>query len=611
MSLNPRSVQEWTRVEAVASDREFWQAWLREAGPVLGVTAALIVRPAPADATDRILLRWGPTTSIPEGLLSRVTMQEPLVLSEPMDGELWFALRLPWDEPEDNALVVAGKLPAEVLATAGDATWSDRVLLWATATGRRRRARELDVVRSRADELAAAIELGVRIRAQENFNATTLEACNQLALRHKADRVAIGWWREPYVRLVAVSQHNQVEARMTAVGEVEAAMEEAIEQDAIILWPELTLSDDTVKDTRSAPEVLVQHKALAKAQGWKGLCTIPLRDGDRIVGAVTWHRAEEIFTQDEAERFALAADQIGPLLAEREARSGNLFRRTKRAAEAALARHANLRHPWPKLAGLTAALLLAASLLIHVPYRVEAEFNVRPQQQMVFSAPFDGFIAAVHVAPGDVVPAESPLFALEDTALRLEEGELLADLSRFSREREQAEAQGDLAEMRVAEARRDQVAARLKKLRRQIAQTVVRAPFAGTTLDDGNLAERLGAPVRQGDALLRFARLDGLFFELSVPEADAPLIQTGGPVEIAFSGRPDEIQRARVVRVEPEAVTQESGAFFIVRAEPTAAQPDWWRPGMTGIAKLATERRSLFDIFTRRLRDWLHLKLWW
>lgn len=610
MALTLRAASEWTRAEAVPTDREFWQIWLRDAGPVIGATTAAIVKPASATEPERVLLRWGVTTTLPEKMSSRTTKAEPLVTEPAGMAEVWFALRLPWDEPEDDALVVVGKVPAAAIEEAGEAAWRDRVLLWATAAGRRRRARELDVIRTRADELAAAIEFGGRVRAQENFNAAALEACNQLALRYRAERVALGWWREPYVQIVAVNQHNRVEPRMTVVSEIEAAMEEAIEQDTIILWPEVTLSGDTVKD-RSNTDVCLQHRTLAKTHGWKGLCTVPLRSDGKIVGAVTLHREGDVFTQDEAEQFALALDQIGPVLAEKERRSGNVGRRMKRAAEEAMQRHANLRNPWPKLAGVALALVLAASLLIHVPYRVEAEFRVRPKQQMVFSAPFDGFVAAVHVAPGDLVEEGAPLFALEDTRLRLEEGERLADLSRYSREREQAEASGDLALMRVAEARRDQVAAQLKKLRHQIAQTVVRAPFTGTALDDGDLSERLGAPVRQGDPLLRFARMEGLYFELLVPEADAPLIEVGGPVEVAFSGQPDEIHAARVVRVEPEAVAEERGAFFVVRAEPANEQLPWWRPGMTGIAKLSTERRSLFDIFTRRLRDWLHLKLWW
>jgi hypothetical protein len=117
--------------------------------------------------------------------------------------------------------------------------------------------------------------------------------------------------------------------------------------------------------------------------------------------------------------------------------------------------------------------------------------------------------------------------------------------------------------------------------------------------------------VRQGDSLLRFARLDGMYYELIVPEADAPLIENGTVVEIAFRSRPDTILEATVTRVEPEAVVRPEGAMFMVRAAPAGELPDGWRPGMTGIGKLITEKRSLLDIFTRRLRDWLHLQLWW
>lgn len=608
MIVSPRAPNDWTRVDGLASDREFWRVWLGEAGPVLGATSACLMRPAQGDAAARVLLRWGRAVAPAAELPAAVTPEDPLVLRPAASsGENWFALRVPWDEPEEEPLAVAGLVPVAAWAKTGEDAWRDRLLLWAASPGRRRRARELATLRDRADELAGAIELTARLRAQESFAAVTLEACNQLALRHHADRVALGWWREPYIRLLAVSQHNRIEPRMAAVGAQEAAMEEAVERDAAVLWP--VPPADEGADEGAAP--CPQHRALAQAQGWMGLCTLPLRQGGRVVGAVTWHRSEALFNQEEAGRFALALDLIGPLLADREARSGNIFRRWKRAAELALERHANLRHPWPKLGAAVVALALAASLIIHVPYRVEAEFTLRPAQQMVMTAPFDGFIAAARTAPGMIVPAGGELFALDDTALRLEAGEVLAETSRYAREREQAEAAGNLADMRVAQARQDQAEARLSRLRRQIGQTVVRAPFTGTTLDDGRLSERLGAPVRQSDALMRFARMDGLYFELAVPEADAPLMRPGRAVEIAFSGRPADTQHATVTLVEPEAVTKANGAFFTVRAAPVAAQPAWWRPGMTGIAKVITERRSLFDLFTRRLVDWLRLKLWW
>jgi hypothetical protein len=528
------------------------------------------------------------------------------VARDDLSGGGHFAVRVPWEDRGDTPLVVVGEVPAAHWPEENDVAWRDRLLLWATAAGRRLRGRELRLTKQRADELAHALELAVLLRQQKAFKGAALELCNQLAVRHGADRVALGWWREPYVRVVAVNQINRLEAKMAAVGSLEAAMEEAVEQDAALVWPAPAGEEEA--DSR---EILAQHAALGREQGWGAICTVLLRAGGEVVGAVTWQREEGAFTTDEAEGFALVLDGVAPLLAELEKREGWWGRRLKRRTEEAVKARWNLSHPWSKLAGLLGAVGLAAMLLVHVPYRVEAEFTLRPEQQMIFSAPFDGFVESVAVAPGDFVQSEAALFALDATALRLEEGELLADLSRYAREREQAEAKRDLAAMRVAEAQRDQVSARLRRLRRQIDLTVARAPWGGFVLDDGNLAERLGAPVRQGDPLLRFAQLDGLYFELAVKEADAPLIAVGTEVDIAFRSRPDEVLRAVVTRIEPEASVQSDGAVFIVRAMPVDGLADWWRPGMTGLGKLITPKRSLMDIFTRRLRDWLHLQLWW
>lgn len=614
MALKPHLPADWLAPESAADEPQFWRDWLRQAAPALGATCAMIVRPARNGQPERVVLRAGEQRrDIPVGLVDDVAdggADTPLRSMAHELGGGTFALRLPWDEASDAPLVVVGEVPASVWNDGPDAAWNDRALLWATAAARRRRTRELAITRRRADELAGALELAAMVREHRSFKAAALEVCNQLAARHQADRVALGWWREPYVRLSAISQLDRIEDRMTAVGEVESAMEEAIEQDAMLIWPAPHTEGDG-DDDRSRAEILAQHSAFARAQGWAHLCTVPLRSGRRILGAVTWHRQDRAFLADEAESFALVLDALGPLLEERERNEGWWGRRWKRRAEEALRRHANLQHPWAKLGAIGVALVFAASLLVHVPYRVEADFAVQPVRQMVFSAPFDGFVKSVAVAPADFVREGGELFALHDTALRLEEGELLADLSRYARERELAEAKRELAGMRVATAQRDQVAARLERLRRQIGQTVARAPFGGVVLDDGNLRERLGAPVREGDSLLRFAQLDGLYFELAVPEADAPLMQEGRRVEIAFRSRPDQIVAAVVTRIEPEAVVRDAGAVFIVRAAPEGAPADWWRPGMTGIGKVITERRSLFDIFTRRLRDWLRLQLWW
>lgn len=607
MALKAHTPQDWLAPESAVKDQDFWREWLRQAQPALGASCAMIVQPAVGDQLERVMMRSGEQSrDIPEGIVGSVVGADGPLRTVTHDlGGGTFAVRLPWDESMETPVVAVGEIPSSAWADGPSAAWLDRVLLWATAAGRRRRIRELATTRGRADELAGTLELMVLVRAHRAFKAAALEVCNQLAARHESDRVSLGWWRDPYVRVEAVSQMNQIESRMSAVGEVEAAMEEAIEQDVSLVWPRPEM------ESGESVEIELQHGALARSQGGGFYATVPMRSGDRIVGAVTWQRESRAFTADEVEGFALGLDAVAPVLETRERRSGWWGRRWKRGAEEAMRRNWNLQHPWPKLAAVTTALLIAAMLIIHVPYRVEAEFRLRPVKQMVFSAAFDGFVEGVSVAPGDRVVAGQTLFALDETALRLEEAELLADLSRFAREREQAEAKRELAGMRVAEAQRDQVAARLQRLQRKISQTVAVAPFAGVVLDDGNLAERLGAPVRQGDALMRFAQLDGLFFELEVPEGDAILMEEGGEVEIAFRSRPDEVLHATITRIEPEAAVGGQGAFFRVRAIPADGGETWWRPGMTGIGKLITEKRSLADIFTRRLRNWLHLQLWW
>jgi len=64
--------------------------------------------------------------------------------------------------------------------------------------------------------------------------------------------------------------------------------------------------------------------------------------------------------------------------------------------------------------------------------------------------------------------------------------------------------------------------------------------------------------------------------------------------------------------VEPAAETKKDGNVFLVRLHLDGDnQPQWWRPGMTGLCKLSTQKHSLFWILTHRTVDFLRMKLWW
>jgi hypothetical protein len=136
------------------------------------------------------------------------------------------------------------------------------------------------------------------------------------------------------------------------------------------------------------------------------------------------------------------------------------------------------------------------------------------------------------------------------------------------------------------------------------------APAAGYVVE-GDLRQRVGAPVRQGDVLFRVSGLDASYVEARVSERDVGEIQLGGTGEIAFASQPKLKFPLRVVLIEPVAVTDELGNVFVVRCAIESGPESWWRPGMSGVAKLDGERHTFFWIFFRRTVDFLRLLLWW
>src|SRR5207249_11584189 len=122
------------------------------------------------------------------------------------------------------------------------------------------------------------------------------------------------------------------------------------------------------------------------------------------------------------------------------------------------------------------------------------------------------YIEKVFVRAGDPVEQGGALLALKTVELKLEEASAFADGTRYQREAEKARAGKALADMRIAEALTEQAKARLDLIRYHIANATIRSPFAGVVVE-GDLRERIAAPVKQGDALYKVARTDTLYAE--------------------------------------------------------------------------------------------------
>jgi biotin carboxyl carrier protein len=445
-----------------------------------------------------------------------------------------------------------------------------------------------------------ALDLLLLVNDQEKFLGAAMVLCNELATRFRCERVSLGWFDGRYTRLKAVSHMERFERRMDAITRIEAAMDEAVDQDEEVVYP---APEGSLAITRD-------HASYAGSEKIAHLLTLPLRVDQKPVAAITLERDTEGFSDHEVRGLRVLCDQSSRRLAERYAADQWIGKRVWRRVRAAAGRFLQPQHTGRKLAGLTAAVIVGVLVFGRWPYKVEAPFLLRTDKLLHVSAPFDGYIEEVMVKPGDKVSAGRTLLKLDGRQLAIDQAAARADLQRFESEAEKARSEENAADMRVAEAQAAQARASLELTRHRLSQTEVKASFDGVVVE-GDLQERIGAPVKQGEQLFRVARLDGLYAELKVPERAVHEIRERGEGHIAFVSRPDLRFAFKVERIEPAAVAEEGGNVFLVRCVFAESPAKWWRPGMSGLAKIEVEPRPVWWVLSHRAIDFLRMKLWW
>ncbi|MBM3845863.1 MAG: HlyD family efflux transporter periplasmic adaptor subunit [Verrucomicrobia bacterium] len=454
--------------------------------------------------------------------------------------------------------------------------------------------------RDDASSFASALDVMVMVNEEKRFLAAALAFCNAAASRFQCDRISLGWFEGGYIKLRAMSRTEKFNRQMAAAQLLETAMDEALDQDDEILWPP---PKDSTLVTRD-------HEAFAQDQSVACLLSLPIRLDGKIVAVLTCERAEPAFKEAEIQQLRLCCDQAARRLTDLKTTDRWFGARLAAAFKEKAATWLGPKNTWAKVGAIAGCIVLAALFLIRPVYRAEGNFILRSDEGAFLTAPFDGFIDQVDVRPGDKVEAGQRLLSLATRDLELEESAANADLNRYLREAEKARASRSLAEMRISESLADQARARLELVKYRLNQSAIKAPFKGVVVE-GDLRERLAAPVKQGDALMRVAKAELLYVEAEIPEREIHEILGRDTGEIAFVSQPKHKFPIKILKVEPAAFPRAEGNVFLVRCAFINPPEDWWRPGMSGVCKLTVERRSLFWIFTHRTVDFLRLKLWW
>jgi len=450
-------------------------------------------------------------------------------------------------------------------------------------------------------KLAGTLDLMVLLNAEKRYMSAAMTFVNEVASRYRCQRVSFGWLESGYVRLQSISHMERFEKKMNIVQTLEAAMEEAFDQNEEIIWPPSGKSTAVTHD----------HESFSKEQGTQYMLSVPIRLNDEPQGVLTCERERDPFSYNDIRGMRLLCDQAARRLGDLKENDRWFGAQMATALRRKASRLLGVEHTFAKCIGLVVCIALMFLLFGRLTYRIEAPFILRSDDVRYIPAPFKGYIDKVHVDIGDRVEEGEPLLALDTGDLLLEESAAIANQIRYSREAEKARAENSLAEMKIALALAAQAKARLDLVRYHLSRAELRAPFSGIVVE-GDLEDLLGAPVTKGDVLFKVSRIENMYVELEVSERDIHELGLGSSGEMAFVSQPQQMFPLEVERINPVAhAKKEEGNIFIVRCRLPERMADWWRPGMSGVAKINAGTRNVLWILTHRTVDFIRMRLWW
>jgi multidrug efflux pump subunit AcrA (membrane-fusion protein) len=467
------------------------------------------------------------------------------------------------------------------------------------------------------ERLRIAMEVLAAVNETERFAAAAMALVNELASRWKADRVSLGFLKGRYVRLAALSHTEKFTRKMRLVQDIEAAMEECLDQDVEVIYP----------PAEGATFVSRATEALSSHHGPMSICSFPLRRAGEVVGVLTLERRQDQpIVLEEIEVMRLTCDLATSRMIDLHRNDRWFGAKFATATRRGLGWLVGSKHTWAKVIAILVLALIIFSVVGKGTHKVESPFTLEASEKNVVPAPFEGYLKTVALnvngdtpekrklplAPGDTVVKDQVLATLDDAELRAKLAAAKADRESYLRQADISRRDGKLAEQQMNEAQAAKSQAEMDELKLKIDEAQIRAPVDGAIFA-GDLKTRLGAPVKTGDVLFEIGQRDKLRAQLSVPEDEVARLKLEQKGQLATAAYPDQRIPFVVTRIDPVAEVVNQKNVFKVEATFDAKDTKdktWMRPGMEGVAKVEVGQARYFWIYTHRLWDFLRMKLW-
>jgi len=553
----------WRQFVEASTPQVFCQLWLPLQCRMLdGVRCAMVLM-GPADKGPFTPVAVWPDAKMDMGHLTGAAERS---LKERRGLLLERHTRPPADKPFPEAFHVAYPIEIEdklhgtvVLGVdAADPTAVQRImrqLHWGIAW--------LEVLVRRGDALASeqiarrlknVLDLTTSAVEHESAHASAMAFVTHMADRLECHRVSIGHCSRGHARVMAMSHSAEFGRQSNLVRDIEAAMDEAIDQRSVIVYP---------APEESAPLVNRAHRNLDRRHDSGPICTVPIEvNGEFRMGLTLERPGSRPFTPRQVDWLETAA-----------------------------------------------ALALVIFFSVYtIDYRVTAPTILEGVIQRVVAAPFNGYIQKSAIRPGDLVAAGDLLAVLDDRDLKLERVKWSTEKEQYIKQYNEALAKRDRAQIRILRAKMGQADAQLALLEEQLARCLIVAPFDGVIIS-GDLSQSLGTPVERGEVLFEVTPLNAYRAIIEVDKRDIGHIEMGQLGELVLPSMPGDAFPFVVEKITPVSTAKEGRNYFRVEGQLDQAS-DRLRPGMEGIGKITIDRRKLIWVWTHRAVDWFRLQMW-
>jgi len=452
-----------------------------------------------------------------------------------------------------------------------------------------------------SDRLITVLETVATSVHHQRFQEAVTAVATELAGRLGCERVCIGFLNGMHAEVKGVSHSATFGKKANLIRAIEAAMDEAMDQQATVVYP--AAADGPLQVTRA-------HANLNENYGKAEICTVPFTDGDQLLGAITLEMPSGEPLDEKTIRLCEhAASLLGPILEVKRKDDRWLIRKAIDSCKEQTRKLVGPRNVGLKLTAGTATAALLFLVFADGDYRVTADARLEGTIQRVIAAPMAGYVAQADVRAGDTVIEGQVLARLDDRDLRLELLKWASQRSQRQREQREALAERDRARTGILAAQIEQADAQIALLNEQLARVAVTAPFDGIVVS-GDLSQSLGAPVERGDILFVVAPLDSYRVILEVDERDIGAVITEQTGWLALTGMPGDVIEIRVDKITPISTAEDGRNYFRVEASLLNEPPAILRPGMEGVGKIDAGRRKMIWIWTHKITSWIRMFFW-